>query len=249
LKITTFDSINDPYELRPFSFRTVEEMMAVESVRRWHADTHGLLCFSKHWKNPVIWSHYAAGHSGLCLGFDIPDAACQEVNYVSELVPFVPTVDPKNPFAPASRKLIDQMHYTKYKDWAYEEEVRMWSTIDEREGDLYFHNFGESLRLTEVILGVGCPHTVALIERAIGPYTGPVEIKRARRSLKRFEMEVETERHRQLDRQEGDVKSFIASMDYISLKKKEPKPNDRCWCGSGKKFKKCHRPYRPTSST
>ena len=28
----------------------------------------------------------------------------------------------------------------------------------------------------------------------------------------------------------------------VKKKNKKPGPNDPCWCGSGKKYKKCHKP-------
>jgi len=33
----------------------------------------GLLCFSRNWHNPVLWSHYADKHRGICPGFDADD--------------------------------------------------------------------------------------------------------------------------------------------------------------------------------
>jgi len=36
----------------------------------------GLLSFSESWKSPVLWSDYAAGHKGICLGFERPPSVC-----------------------------------------------------------------------------------------------------------------------------------------------------------------------------
>ena len=36
---------------------------------------------SRSWHNPVQWSHYASKHTGICLGFDVPDEHLGEVTY------------------------------------------------------------------------------------------------------------------------------------------------------------------------
>lgn len=47
-------------------------------------ESHGMLCFSEAWSDPLIWAHYSDKHKGLCLGFDIEDNDETEVNYVDE---------------------------------------------------------------------------------------------------------------------------------------------------------------------
>lgn len=46
LKISVLDKINDPYELRPFTFRDMAHRMAIEATRRDQSRTHGLMCFT-----------------------------------------------------------------------------------------------------------------------------------------------------------------------------------------------------------
>ena len=42
----------------------------------------GLLCFSRNWTHPLLWSHYASKHEGICLGFDLKRGSeLQEVQY------------------------------------------------------------------------------------------------------------------------------------------------------------------------
>ncbi len=243
LKISELDKVNDPYELRPFKFTNPAYRMAIESTRHDQAKRFGIMCFSKHWKNPVIWSHYAESHIGLCLGFDIPDDGCREVTYVDELLTFNPPFDPKHPSAPAKTEHIHQMLFTKFVDWKYEEEIRMWVTTDERENGIPYYDFGDSLCLAEVIIGAGCDLKPECIQRLIGPYTLPVTILKARRSAAKFEMEVETEGHRRFDEQERWANRQVDELDHLSLKpepRSMPGRNDPCWCGSGRKYKKCH---------
>ena len=48
------------------------------------SDRFGLLCFTKHWRNPVLWSHYADTHRGLCLGFEVDDTVSVRVRYTAK---------------------------------------------------------------------------------------------------------------------------------------------------------------------
>jgi hypothetical protein len=41
---------------------------------------------SRSWENPVLWSHYAEGHKGVCLGFDVKEELLEEVKYADELL-------------------------------------------------------------------------------------------------------------------------------------------------------------------
>ena len=43
----------------------------------------GVLCFSRGWHNPLLWSHYGDKHRGVCLGFDVPNAHIVHVSYNS----------------------------------------------------------------------------------------------------------------------------------------------------------------------
>lgn len=79
LKIATLDDLNDPFEMLGMALRDLELRQAFRATKAKMAERAGLLCFSRHWRNPVQWSHYAERHQGLCLGFDIPDGAAATV--------------------------------------------------------------------------------------------------------------------------------------------------------------------------
>lgn len=88
LKISHILKLNDPFEFssliesHDFEFRN-----AVETGKQGIAEIAGIICFSANWKNPVQWAHYADKHTGLCLGFDIPDEHLEKILYVKERVP------------------------------------------------------------------------------------------------------------------------------------------------------------------
>ncbi|NDP48093.1 MAG: DUF2971 domain-containing protein [Sulfuriferula multivorans] len=73
LKIARFGDLNDPFELLAAELEDKDFRKAVKSWKNEFHNTKGLLCFSESWHNPVLWSHYADKHRGVCLGFDIPD--------------------------------------------------------------------------------------------------------------------------------------------------------------------------------
>jgi hypothetical protein len=86
------------------------------------ASNRGLLCFSRHWNNPVQWSHYAAKHTGLCLGFDIPGEHLGAVTYSRKRL-VVEAESFHNP-RELSVETVTKFQFTKYSHWRYENEVR-----------------------------------------------------------------------------------------------------------------------------
>ncbi len=54
------------------NFSLFEDKANLLQMLRNQADNTGILCLSKKQDDPLMWSHYADGHSGVCLGLDIP---------------------------------------------------------------------------------------------------------------------------------------------------------------------------------
>jgi hypothetical protein len=120
----------------------------VPGRRRWVGVT-ALLCFSRRWHNPVLWSHYADRHQGICLGFGLNRNCLKSVTYVNERTPL-----DRSPTPEAMRQFL----YTKYRDWSYEGELRAWFRLDECDSSTghYFYSFDEDVQLREVIVGPLC---------------------------------------------------------------------------------------------
>lgn len=133
---------NDPFDCKvyPCTESTVErvkkqlerngETFTEESVRNLVTDEavkkavdkvmndKGILCLTPHPDNILMWSHYADNHKGICLELDV--RACPEffvypvkVAYATEYPTFNLGEDTNSIYA------------TKYKDWAYEDEIRI----------------------------------------------------------------------------------------------------------------------------
>ena len=159
LKIATFDDLNDPFELWTVAQADPRLRAGLRGWKRRMAHNYGILCFSRSWDNPVLWSHYADRHRGMALGFDINSDMAKAVTY-----------DEKRPsFRRADAASIHTLLYTKHCDWHYEEEVRVYAPLEECDAatGLYFSNFNEHIVLREVITGPLCATTKHEIEAAL----------------------------------------------------------------------------------
>ena len=87
-----------------------------------------------------------------------------------------------------------QLFFTKYANWFYEKEVRCVRPLasSKKVGKLYFMDFGDDLKLVEVIAGARCKVTESELRNAIKPLKG-VTLTKARAGFRRFEV-VENQR-------------------------------------------------------
>ena len=153
--------------------------LALRRTRDNIARNRGVLCFSADWRDPVIWAHYSDKHRGLCLGFEIPDETSQRVTYVPRRL--------KLPVRPALADA-NALLFTKFISWDYEQEIRVWAELRQRENGRYFKDFDDSLKLFKVIAGARCSLPEDSILAAIGESLQGVDIIRARAGFKKFEV-------------------------------------------------------------
>jgi hypothetical protein len=157
LKVSTIDDLNDPFDIQAIDTSDPRVANAVEKLIVEFRESRGLLCFSRNWDNLLLWSHYASAHSGICLGFDIPDRSTEEamisvdVRYQPNVLKICDKDDVNFDFA---KRLLS----TKHESWSYEQEVRMFVGFNEPadSSGLRWFPFGPDLRLREVIVGVQC---------------------------------------------------------------------------------------------
>src|SRR6185369_16167015 len=84
LKISRFRDLNDPFELIGADLRDKDDRKQFRALQIALQEKYGVLCFSRSWSHPLLWSHYADKHRGICLGFDIPDDDLENVIYVAK---------------------------------------------------------------------------------------------------------------------------------------------------------------------
>ena len=179
LKVATFDNINDPFELLGIH---LEDKSIRQKYRQWRtsiAQKWGLLCFTKSWRNPLLWSHYADSHKGICLGFDVPTHVLRPVKYEQYRLPsdhWTGNVE------------ISPIMWTKFTRWKYEEEQRWIVSLQEcrREENLYFLPFGNDLIFRELIVGIRSNLKKYQIEKELGKMKGSVRLIRTREAFKTF---------------------------------------------------------------
>lgn len=153
IKISRLHDLNDPFELYALELSDSRLHKAFSRVKDEFHENRGILCFSDRWSNPVMWSHYAEKHFGLCLEFEVPDANLAKVHYrFSRLKNELVHLFDSNPAV--REKAMLACLTTKFSHWKYEREWRVFSELDtqDKNGN-YFADFGESLRLTGVIVG------------------------------------------------------------------------------------------------
>ena len=154
LKVSIINTLNDPFELHA-GFSNPNSLLR-NTFRVWKEEISkevGILCFSKNWNNPLLWSHYAEKHTGCALGFEIPDDKAIEIVYSENRPLFKWTEMPNDPLL--RQDFLDELQKTKFISWKYEEEFRLvykLNTLD-NEGGFYFQEFDNNLVLKEVITG------------------------------------------------------------------------------------------------
>ncbi|MEZ5364082.1 MAG: DUF2971 domain-containing protein [Bryobacterales bacterium] len=123
---------NDPFDCR---YRVVAEgpsrsQMTLERAKL-KADellefpkTRSVACFSETPDNLLLWSHYAASHTGVCLEFDTKSAPFKDAQPVSYTDSF-PTVDYPSLEAQTDDQLCDSLVLQKAESWSYELEWRI----------------------------------------------------------------------------------------------------------------------------
>ena len=158
IKVARFSQMNDPFELSASHGSNRPDQEKERKAREGLDEKFGALCFSQNWTDPVLWSHYAARHRGVCLGFDVKQAT--QVVYTSSR----PADGFKN-----LETVKEVVLRTKFKSWEYEKEWRRLVQLGNatKEGDLHFCPFDDTLRLAEVILGPLCSLNIDALRSAV----------------------------------------------------------------------------------
>jgi len=84
--------------------------------------TTGLFCFAGNAKSTLMWSHYAAKHTGICLQFErAQDFATFGHALAVDYLPDLPVIN----WIVGFHEGISSMLFSKHPSWAYEEESRI----------------------------------------------------------------------------------------------------------------------------
>lgn len=187
LKTADIDSLNDPFDFLSVAAPNKQHRNMLRRWRKQMSQEFGLVCFSRNWHSPVQWAHYADRHRGVCLGFDVGGGHLRQVNYVASR----PSWPKGKEFLSqeVQQRIVEQLLYTKYAHWSYEDEYRLFSSKKERHHDgNYYVDFSDDLRLRKILVGACSDITRLDISSALGAESDAVEVFKVRLAFKSYKI-------------------------------------------------------------
>lgn len=176
LKVSTTADLNDPFDLCPLDTTNPDIERATRAICQHFNDKRGILCFSRNWDNLLLWSHYAASHTGVCLGFEVFEDG--STGNLDTDVLYQPSPLKISCPEDVDFDLANRMLRTKYESWSYEQEVRMFVGLEDPPdaNGIHWISFDAHLVLKEVIVGARCsPADNQAIKAAVESYGGNVK--------------------------------------------------------------------------
>lgn len=157
IKISTLNTLNDPFEFMPYRRYSLKERQPYNRVFREMSKKWGVLCFSKVWTEQLLWAHYADKHKGIALAFETPEDGLLKVEYdPSEIRKKFNLTD--NPTENENEFL--DLAKVKFKEWEYEKEYRLLVNFKNclLDKGQYFITFSDNLVLRKIVLGCRFDH-------------------------------------------------------------------------------------------
>ncbi|RIK77032.1 MAG: hypothetical protein DCC67_13120 [Planctomycetota bacterium] len=129
----------------------VKRLLAAEMAPR------GVLSLSAKWDSSLMWSHYASGHNGICLEFDMQGHQCQNLRKVRysphAIVEAGDLIQWKlHESHTAAQRVFDTYFLTKASAWKYEQE---WRDVSQTTGIQPM-----PFRLSGIHFGLKCEHWI-----------------------------------------------------------------------------------------
>ena len=96
-----------------------------------------IMCFTKNFKNILMWSHYANNHTGVCIGYDYSCSffhnkySCSYSDNVGEIRRIEYTNDRPKFIVPSDLVNDTSEWFKKSKDWKYDKEYRVLLSTDD----------------------------------------------------------------------------------------------------------------------
>lgn len=191
-KLSRLNDLNDPFEFMGACIGERQARMVAKVLHdHWHKNI-GILCMGTSYDSPVMWAHYGHKHQGVCLGFDfVVEGELRlpsQVKYAPERIKGL--FDNLGSKSLMTEEQLELLLTTKFKDWEYEREWRLFASLSERdaEDDLYYLNFEPHIQLREVILGARCKETIKDFAALVPPPKRPVEVFKLRGAFDSFAM-------------------------------------------------------------
>lgn len=139
----------------------------------WNARI-GIVCLSESPDIIQMWSHYADNHRGIVIAFDETQIVKDPRELVKVhcrdrmvLLPVPATPDKLGQYAEYYEKYIDDVLRSKESKWVYENEVRLYANLNEKDKDGYYYFDIPQSSITEIYLGIRSPETSEIIAKSI----------------------------------------------------------------------------------
>lgn len=120
--------------------------------------SRGVLSLASRWNCPLMWSHYADEHRGVCIEYDTKGHCCDRLGPVdydsSRTITLNDIAEWKLSFSEVARtKIVDAYFFAKQSQWGYEKE---WRDISHSDGqrDQPFK------KISAIYFGYRCPEAV-----------------------------------------------------------------------------------------
>ena len=186
IKLSLFQDLNDPFELLSVDLPNEQARREARKFKEFMAKQYGILCFSKNWTNPLLWSHYANRHKGVAFQFELNSDIALPVKYRKNRfeIDFEKKIRLKEII---TKEETEGIWLTKYESWQYEQELRVICSkkdCKEKNG-LLFHPFNHDISLKGIVLGPLCEIAISDIEAAL-PRKEEIEIIKSRLALRSF---------------------------------------------------------------
>ncbi|MGO8086870.1 DUF2971 domain-containing protein [Rhizobium leguminosarum] len=179
--------MNDPFDFLGVAVNTTEQRRDLDKTRQGLNVAFGLLCMSTTWQEPLLWSHYADKHKGMCLGFDVDDTHWEPVRYRAAR----PSLNyySVSDFTELSDDALTDIRLTKFNAWRYEREYRLNVEIKNPQSPgLHWVLYSDKMALKQVIVGPRTSASRETIERVVSTTGSDVEIFKARVAFKSFKV-------------------------------------------------------------
>lgn len=188
IRVSTFDKVNDPFELFAISQSNKESRQKFNWLYEHWVKTLGFISMSETWSNPLMWAHYGKNHTGVCLGIDVPDGKAIKVSYEPSRLQMV--LDLTKLETAIDEGIIRTVATTKYKEWEYEREWRLLERLEHSDSEtgLYYLDFSPNFELREIIVGARCERSMPDIRKQVYGNTSEIVMKKLRPAFQTFSM-------------------------------------------------------------
>lgn len=186
LKVSLFKDMNDPFELLAHNCQSAQDRKAFNVYKEHLGERSGIVCFSKSFKSPVQWAHYAERHTGMCLGFDVNKNYARDVRYIKGRINYKSLEFSNEKQLDAFLERISQ---SKHESWSYEAESRIWGKLTEPDANgMHFLQFNDDVVLKEVLIGARATISRSQVDELLEQFSGQVRAYKVRPAFRTFEM-------------------------------------------------------------